>query len=265
MANTGNLPAPGEAIRDHLLPPNKILAESRRRLMPHVFETIAKGKVEEYEEAGWVVHEELKYRTRMRKGKTHDRVFEDRVWATFARLEFDHLNRDRSFNLTYGPAPNQKQQIDVFAADDEVILLIECKSTETIRAGQFKREIEAISGQREGIIKRVQKEYPGHKSSSSSRRTITRCRRRSPTESEKRASFTFRRTRSTTTSVSRITSERRRSTSFSAPCSPGPRSRTLSRRWRQSGVRWAGIRTTRLRSSPLACLKCRGAARVEGR
>ena len=99
----------------------------------------------------------------MRKEKTHDRVFEDRVWATFARLQFDHLNRDRSFKLTYGPAPNQKQQIDVFAADDEVILLIECKSTETIRAGQFKRETEAISGQREGIINRVRKEYPGHK------------------------------------------------------------------------------------------------------
>jgi DNA sulfur modification protein DndB len=163
MANTGSLPAPGEAIRDHLLPPNKILAEGRRRLMPSVFETIAKGKVEEYEDAGWVVHEELKYRTRMRKEKTHDRVFEDRVWATFARLEFDHLNRDRSFSLTYGPAPNQRQQIDVFAADDEVILLIECKSTETIRAGQFKREVEAISGQRQGIIKRVKEEYPGHK------------------------------------------------------------------------------------------------------
>jgi DNA sulfur modification protein DndB len=163
MANPENLRAPGEAIRDHLLPANKIAAESRRRLMPHVFETIAKGRVEEYEEDGWVVHQELKYRTRMRKEKPHDRAFEDRVWATFARLQFPHLNRDRSFKLTYGPTPNQTQQIDVFAADDEVILLIECKSTETIRAGQFKKEIEAISGQREGIIKRVRQEYPGHK------------------------------------------------------------------------------------------------------
>jgi DNA sulfur modification protein DndB len=161
MANP--IPTPGEAIRDHLLPANKIVAESRRRLMTHIFETIAKGRVEEYEGDGWVVYQELKYRTRMRKEKTHDRAFEDRVWAMFARLQFTHLNRDRSFKLTYGPASNQKQQIDVFAADDEVILLIECKSTETIRAGQFKKEIEAISGQRDGIIKRVRREYPGHK------------------------------------------------------------------------------------------------------
>jgi DNA sulfur modification protein DndB len=157
------MPAPGEAIRDHLLPANKIAAESRRRLMAHVFETVARGRVKEYEDDGWVVHQELKYRTRMRKEKSHDRAFEDRVWATLARLQFTHLNRDRAFKLTYGAAPIQTQKIDVFAADDEVILLVECKSIETIRAGQFKKEIEAISGQRDGIIRRVRQEYPGHK------------------------------------------------------------------------------------------------------
>lgn len=163
MASAGNLPAPGDAIRDHLLPENKIAPEIRRRLKEDVLETIAKRRVEEYEDEGWVVQKELKYRTRMRKEKPHDRAFEDRVWATCARLQFAHLNRDRAFKLKYGPAPNQEQQIDVFAADDEVVLLIECKSTATIRPGQFKKEIEAISGQREGIIKRVRQEYPDHK------------------------------------------------------------------------------------------------------
>jgi DNA sulfur modification protein DndB len=163
MAITGSVQPPGEAIRDHLLRANKITAETRRRLLPHAFETISKGKIEEYENAGWVVHQELKTRAKMRKEKTHDLAFEDRVWATLARLQFTHLNRDRSFKLTYGASPNQAQQIDVFAADNEVILLIECKSTETVRSGQFKKETEAISGQREGILRRVREEYPHHK------------------------------------------------------------------------------------------------------
>jgi DNA sulfur modification protein DndB len=154
---------PGEAIRDHLLAANKIPAETRRRLSPHVFESVSKAKVEEYELHGWVVDTELKTRVKMRKEKRHDRAFEDRVWAVFARLQFTNLNRDQSFKLQYGESPNQAQQIDVFAADDEVILVIECKSTETIRAGQFKKEIEAISGQRPGILKRLRKEYPQHK------------------------------------------------------------------------------------------------------
>jgi DNA sulfur modification protein DndB len=154
---------PGEAIRDHLIAVKKIPGEIRRRLATHVLDTIAKGKVEEYEQDGWVVDKELKARTRMRREKQHDVAFEDRVWAAFARLEFTHLNRDRGFKLQYGSATNQTQQVDVFAADDEVVLVIECKSTEQIKSGQFKKESEAIAGQKEGIIRRIHEEYPQHK------------------------------------------------------------------------------------------------------
>jgi DNA sulfur modification protein DndB len=157
-----NVP-PGEAIRDHLIATKKIPAETRRRLATHVVETVARGKVEEYEQNGWVIDKELKTRVRMRKEKPHDLAFEGRVWAAFARLQFTHLNRDRAFKLQYGVAANQTQQIDVFAADDEVVLVIECKSTAKIRTEQFKREIEAIAGQRPGIMRRLREEYSQHK------------------------------------------------------------------------------------------------------
>jgi DNA sulfur modification protein DndB len=163
MAKPASTTPPGEAIRDHLIAVKKIPAETRRRLATHVLETIAKGKVEEYEQNGWVIDKELKIRTRVRREKPHDVAFEDRVWAAFARLQFTHLNRDRAFKLQYGTAVNQTQQVDVFAADDEVVLVIECKSTETIRSEQFKKESEAIAGQRAGIIRRIREEYPQHK------------------------------------------------------------------------------------------------------
>lgn len=163
MTEPASATPPGEAIRDHLIAVNKIQAETRRRLATHVFETVAKGKVEEYEQNGWVVDKELKTRTRMRREKPHDATFEGRVWATFARLQFTHLNRDRAFKLQYGPATNQAQQIDVFAADDEVVLIVECKSAAKVRSEQFKKESEAIAGQKAGIIRRIREEYPRHK------------------------------------------------------------------------------------------------------
>jgi DNA sulfur modification protein DndB len=162
MASSREL-APGEAIRDHLLDGKKIPSEVRKRLATHISKTVAKGAVEEYEQEGWVVDEELKHRTRIRKEKPHDQAFEDRVWATFARLQFPLLNRDRTFELSYGNATSERQQVDVFAADEEVVLIVECKSTEAVRSGQFKKEIEAIAGQRGGIIRRIRKEYPDRK------------------------------------------------------------------------------------------------------
>jgi DNA sulfur modification protein DndB len=163
MAQLTKMTPPGDAIRDHLIEVNKIPAETRRRLATHVLATIAKGKVEEYERGGWVVDKELKTRTRMRNEKPHDMAFEGRVWAAFARLQFTRLNRDRAFKLQYGTATHQTQQVDVFAADDEVVLVIECKSTEKIRSEQFKKESEAIAGRKAGIIRRIRKEYPQHK------------------------------------------------------------------------------------------------------
>lgn len=163
MAELASTVPPGEAICDHLIVVNKIPAETRRRLATHVFETITKGKVEEYEHAGWVVEKELKTRTRMRREKPHDVAFDDRVWAAFARLGFTHLNRDRAFKLRYGTVTNQIQRVDVFAADDEVVLVIACKSTEKIRSDQFKKESEAIASRKAGIIRRIREEYPQHK------------------------------------------------------------------------------------------------------
>lgn len=162
MASSREL-APGEAIRDHLLDGKKIPSEVRKRLATHISKTVAKGAVEEYEQEGWVVDQQLKHRTRIRKEKPHDQAFEDRVWATFARLQFPLLNRDRTFELSYGNATSERQQVDVFAADEEVVLIVECKSTEAVRSGQFKKEIEAIAGQRGGIISRIRKEYPDRK------------------------------------------------------------------------------------------------------
>jgi DNA sulfur modification protein DndB len=152
-------PLPGDLIRDHLIPTRKIKAEARRRLAGNLIESIKHAEIPKYEADGWVLDTRLKYKAKMRRPKPHDVAFEDRVWATFAHLQFPLLNADRGFKLSYGDAANQQQQIDVFAANDEVVLVVECKSTETIRSGQFKKEIEAISGQREGIIKRLRKEY----------------------------------------------------------------------------------------------------------
>lgn len=147
-----------------LLPRKSIPAETRRRLSPYIFESISPKLQEEYEEAGWVLDKKLKSKVKMRKVKSHDTAFEDRVWATMAKLSFQDLNKDRRCRVPYGPQPNEAQQIDVLAADDEAVLLIECKSAAEVTSGvTFKKDVEAIQGRRAGIIKEVKKRYPDHK------------------------------------------------------------------------------------------------------
>ena len=97
----------------------------------------------------------------VRKNKKIDEIFEDKVWCLFAKLGFTYLNRDRYFEMSYDyQNPNITQQIDVFAADDETVIIVECKASETIRDGVFKKPLEAFYGQMEGLRREAQKQFP---------------------------------------------------------------------------------------------------------
>jgi DNA sulfur modification protein DndB len=146
-----------------LLAQKSIAATARKRLDPHELVTINPALRPEHEANGWVVDKILKRSVRMRRLKSADVAFEDRVWATFAGLNFPYLNADRRFLINYGEAANERKQIDVFAADDEVVLVVECKSALKPATHAFKSEIEAIQGTRRGIVRSIQSEFPKRK------------------------------------------------------------------------------------------------------
>lgn len=114
-------------------------------------------------EEGWAEYKSYKNNkfVGVRKNKKFDELFEDRVWCLFARLGFTHMNKDRHFEMSYDyQNPNLTQQIDVFAADDETVIIVECKAAETIKDGVFKKPLEALHGQMDGLRREAQKRYP---------------------------------------------------------------------------------------------------------
>ncbi|OCT16860.1 hypothetical protein A8709_00660 [Paenibacillus pectinilyticus] len=117
-------------------------------------------------EEGWTRYKEYKNPKfiGVKKDKPFDEQFEDKVWLLLANMGFTEMNSDRNFEMSYDyQNPAFTQQIDVFAADDETILIVECKSAEDIKDGAFKKPIEALYGQMEGLRKEALKKYPGRK------------------------------------------------------------------------------------------------------
>lgn len=97
----------------------------------------------------------------VKKNKPYDELFEDKVWMMFANLGFTNMNCDRDFKMSYDyQNPDFTQQIDVFAADDETVIIVECKAAEIMKDGVFKKPIEALHGQMDGLRKEAQKQYP---------------------------------------------------------------------------------------------------------
>lgn len=135
---------------------NKTFIESKERV----------SALPELLEEGWEEYKSYKNSkyVGVKKNKKFDEVFEDRVWCLFARLGFTHMNKDRSFDMSYDyQNPNLTQQIDVFAADEETVIIVECKAAATYKDGDFKKPLEAYHGQMEGLRREARKKFPNAK------------------------------------------------------------------------------------------------------
>lgn len=144
-----------------LINEKEISKQLKLRIKDSLSETIKLKDLDKYTTDGWEIYRETKSSVIVRKSKSNDIDFEDRVWTLFAQLGYKFMNKDRHFHLPYDKFnPDNSQQIDVFAKDDETLLLIECKAANDNKRGDFKKELEAMAGKIEGLKKSVQALFP---------------------------------------------------------------------------------------------------------
>lgn len=126
----------------------------------------SKNALPELQNEGWLQYREYKdvRYIGVRKTKSFDEQFEDRIWCLLYSLGFKAMNNDRYFFIQYDSENSSlTQQIDVLALDEETILVIECKASQQLKDGKFKAEIEAFRGKINGIRKELLKKYHGAK------------------------------------------------------------------------------------------------------
>lgn len=149
-----------------LISGNEVTKQLKERKIDSYIESHLNGSaiLKERLEAGWMQGVELKTKTKIYLPKSQDVAFEDKVWALFALLGFKLLNADRHFDIPYDKKnTGLTQQIDVFAKDDETVLIVECKSSSKDKIGDFKKELEAMKSKKQGIINSISALFPATK------------------------------------------------------------------------------------------------------
>jgi len=150
-----------------LIEEKEISKELRKRKNLYVFDNVPINASEllkaKYDD-GWELDREFKTKIKIKKLKNLDLYFVDRVWTLFANLGFKLLNKDQNFHLPYEKSNSKlTQKIDVFAKDNETILLIRCKSAVENKKGDFKKELEGMSAKIEGSMKTIKSLFPNQK------------------------------------------------------------------------------------------------------
>ncbi len=151
-------------VNNRLICGDDIIEEKKIRSEEYDYIKVELNQITSMESVGWELVKKSKASARLKKKRIilQDEKFENDVWLLFYKLGFTTLNKGRYFKLSYSSNGDElTQQIDVFAADEESILIVECKSSSKLdKKTSFKTEIEAIGGKRGGLIQAVKKLFP---------------------------------------------------------------------------------------------------------
>jgi DNA sulfur modification protein DndB len=146
----------------NILPLHQLTGLARRRRKQYRFRSVPNALVEDEVASGWEVLKRNRASTRLRRLKPAHEWFEDRVWSLLYRMGFLHMSGDKG--ATRGIVPSDERpenQIDVVAFDDEVALLVECKSVvEPRRLANFCEVLAKIDSLRETFRRTLEKQYP---------------------------------------------------------------------------------------------------------
>lgn len=135
--------------------------EAVRRRKPFDEKSISPDVIQEHEAEGWQVDKQLKRKTKVRRGKEIDERIENRFWMLLFKMGYPEMNEGRKFTILIerkGAAPLRKQ-IDVFAKDDETIIVAECKASEKVTKRSLQKDIEEFANLKGPIAKAINKHY----------------------------------------------------------------------------------------------------------
>lgn len=131
----------GILVRDS----REMKSEALRRKRPDHRISVPHRDVGEYDAKGWAVEKALKTRTRLTKPKTGSELMEDEVWSLLLRAGFTEMNGPY-LTLPYQSTDGKikKKQIDVYAKDEETVIVCECKTRQERGRRSLQKDIHEI-------------------------------------------------------------------------------------------------------------------------
>ncbi len=133
--------------------------EYRRRNSIWELKSVSHADEEAQVQLGWSIHRRLKTTVKLQKERPLDERLENKWWTLLYKMGYQEMNAGRQFRILM-KRRNQvegKKQIDVFARDDETVIIAECKSCERLRSRSLQKDIEefgALKGDLSGAIKK---------------------------------------------------------------------------------------------------------------
>tara|TARA_B110001452_G_C15226714_1_gene425133 strand:+ start:63 stop:2402 length:2340 start_codon:yes stop_codon:yes gene_type:complete len=151
--NKNSKPNISEDFTNSLVKDQELKSTLSQKRKTHIEKSIPQELKEKSFSEGWEFIRDNQTTSRIKKAKVHNVLFEDQVWVVLAKMGFKQMNGDSNLKLPYSKDPTiPGRQTDVFAADDETILIIECKSSEEMQKKSLQTIINDFATVKRGAI-----------------------------------------------------------------------------------------------------------------
>lgn len=135
--------------------------EFRRRNPKFDQKKIKTEELDSYLENGWSLHKKLKAQVTVRRDRKIDERLENLWWVLLYKMGYSELNAGRRFRIRFSRHNNVagEKQIDVFASDDETVIVAECKACERLRPRSLQKDIEEFGAIKGDVANAIKKFY----------------------------------------------------------------------------------------------------------
>ena len=153
----------GQEIGPILEGADSLRAAYRRRRDENDYVKIHPADQEKYKELGWTVHKELQSHVWIKQRKPADRILEDRIWCLFFRMGYPVLSGPK-FRIAYTRLDGSRgeKQVDVFAKDDETVVIVECKAREVRGRRALQKDIHETENLQKKFGQSIRKFFGKH-------------------------------------------------------------------------------------------------------
>ena len=140
---------------------SRLKREATKRRKPYGVISVKRCDVDDYLALDWERDKELKTKVRLKRLKGIDERLENRLWMFFFKVGYPELNEGRNFTVQIRRrnAAAIDKQIDVFAKDDETVVVAECKASVKPRRRSLQKDIEEFANLKGPIAASIRKHY----------------------------------------------------------------------------------------------------------
>lgn len=118
-------------------------------------------EIDEYLTNGWTLHKKQKGSAVVRREKRIDERLENLWWVLLYKMGYSELNAGRKFRIKLKRRNDQEgeKQIDVFASDDETVIVAECKACDRLKRRSLQKDIEEFGALKGDIAASIKAFY----------------------------------------------------------------------------------------------------------